>query len=675
MTLAAYGNSFRAGFLFDSTQIILQDARLRAATAGNVRLILASEYWFPGLYRPLTTLTYLFNYAVVGGGAQPGGYHAINFTLHAINILLVYLLGLVIFEEASPAFGLAALWALHPILTESVTNVVGRADLLAACGLLAGLLCHIRAATQSGWRKAAWLAALLAAVTLGQFSKENAAMVVAVMLLYDLLFGTAPARARNTWSARCAGYAVAALPLLVYWYCRSRVLAPFPHRPVAFLDNPLTGSDFWTARITAVRVLGKYLWLWLWPAKLACDYSYNQVPLFDWRWQDWEAWRTVAAVVAWGAILALAVRSYRRNKPLGFFIAFFLVTMAPTSNLVMLIGSIMAERFLYLPSIGFAAGAIVALHWAYGKLTRAWPGARLAVPIALVAICAVLASRTYARNSDWLDGDSLWTSAVRSAPASYKTHLDLALTALGNQPPDLDLAAHELEISLAITGGLPDDRQNEQAYLMAGMCYRIKGDTLASRDSSGALQPGPPSDSWYARSLAALGRAARIDRILEDRGRRDHPPRGSHASITGTAAIYEQLGHTYLRMRQPSNAVAAFEHSRLLSPELRSFAEMATAYTGMGDLHRAVIALLEGMVAFPNETGFAPQAARLYARIDPQSCAARGGSSLNRECPPVQTDLCTAGRNVIQLYTQAGMAQEVAAVRLRVLNSPGCAVE
>src|ERR1017187_6824611 len=273
-----------------------------------------------------------------------------------------------------------------------------------------------------------------------------------------------PPRARNTWSARCAGYAVAALPLLVYWYCRSRVLAPFPHRPVAFLDNPLTGSDFWTARITAVRVLGKYLWLWLWPAKLACEYSYNQVPLFDWRWQDWEAWRTVAAVVAWGAILALAVRSYRRNKPLGFFIAFFLVTMAPTSNLVMLIGSIMAERFLYLPSIGFAAGAIVALHWAYRPLTRAWPGARLAVPIALVAICAVLASRTYARNADWLDGDSLWTSAVRSAPASYKTHLDLALTALGNQPPDLDLAAHELEISLAITGGLPGDRQKEQAY-------------------------------------------------------------------------------------------------------------------------------------------------------------------------------------------------------------------
>jgi hypothetical protein len=676
VTLAAYSNSFRAGFLFDSTQIILQDARLRAATTQNVRLISTTEYWFPGLYRPLTTLTYLFNYAVVGGGAQPDGYHAINFALHAVNILLVYLLGLMVFEEATPAFGLAALWALHPVLTESVTNIAGRADLLAALGVLAGLLCHIRAATRSGWRKAAWLVALLAAVTLGQFSKENAAMVVAVMLLYDLVFGTAAARAHNTWSARFAGYAVAALPLLVYWYCRSRVLAQFPNTPVAFLDNPLTGSDFWTARITAVKVLGKYLWLWLWPGKLACDYSYNQVPLLDWRLHNWEAWMTVAAVVAWGAIVALAVRSFHRNKPLCFFIAFFLVTLAPTSNLVILIGSIMAERFVYLPSIGFAGCAVITLHWACRKLTVAWPHARLAAPIALAAICAALVSRTYARNADWLDGNSLWTSAVRSAPASYKTHLNLAVTALGNKPPDLDLAAHELEASLAITGGLPDNRQNEYPYLMAGMCYRIKGDTLASQDSSGALQPGPQSDSWYGRSLEALEHAERIDRILAERGRRDHPLRGLQAPMTGTAAIYEQLGHTYLRIRQPSKAVAAFAHSRLLSPELNSFAEMAAAYTDMGDLRRAVITLLEGLVAFPNEMGFAPQAARLYARMDPQSCAARGGgSSLNRECPPVQSDLCIAGRNVIQLYTQAGMPQEAAAARLRVVNGLGCAVE
>ncbi|MGD0870775.1 MAG: hypothetical protein ABSB88_14555 [Bryobacteraceae bacterium] len=676
VTLAAYGNSFRAAFLFDSTQIILQDARLRAATTGNVRLISTTEYWFPGLYRPLTTLTYLFNYAVVGGGAQPDGYHAVNFALHAVNILLVYLLGLTVFGEVSPALGLAALWALHPVLTESVTNIAGRADLLAALGVLAGLLCHIRAATRSGWRKAAWLVALLAAVTLGQFSKENAAVVVAVMLLYDLLFGTAAARARHSWSARLPGYAVAALPLLVYWYCRSRVLAQSPHTPIAFLDNPLTGTDFWTARITALKVLGKYLWLWLWPGKLACDYSYNQVPLFDWRLHNWEAWKTVAAAAAWGVIVALAVRSYRRNKPLCFFIAFFLVTLAPTSNLVILIGSIMAERFLYLPSIGFAGCAVVALHWACRKLTVAWPRARLAAPIALAAICAALVSRTYARNADWLDGGSLWTGAVRSAPASYKTHLNLALTALGNQPPDLDLAARELAASLAITGGLPDDRQNEYPYLMAGMCYRIKGDTLASRDAGGALVPGPLSGLWYERSLEALRHADQIDHIVPERNRGDHPLRGPRAPMSGTAAIYEQLGHTFMRLGRPAPAVAAYAHSRFLHPELNSFAEMAAAYTAMGDLRGAIITLLEGLVAFPNDTGFAPQAARLYGRMDPPSCAARGGgSSLNRECPAVQRDLCAAGRNVIQLYTQAGMPQEAAAVRLRVVNGMGCAVE
>ena len=76
--------------------------------------------------------------------------------MHAFNIALVYLLALVIFAETWPAVAVAALWALHPILTESVTNVVGRADLLAAFGVLGGLLCYIRGAQAQGWRVRAW---------------------------------------------------------------------------------------------------------------------------------------------------------------------------------------------------------------------------------------------------------------------------------------------------------------------------------------------------------------------------------------------------------------------------------------------------------------------------------------------------------------------------------------
>ena len=103
-----------------------------------------------GLYRPFTTLTYLFNYAAFGEGPNPAGYHVVNYAIHSMNATLVFLLALPLFGEIVPAFAMAAIWAVHPALTESVTNIVGRADLLGAFGLLAALLCFTRSRESVG---------------------------------------------------------------------------------------------------------------------------------------------------------------------------------------------------------------------------------------------------------------------------------------------------------------------------------------------------------------------------------------------------------------------------------------------------------------------------------------------------------------------------------------------
>ena len=79
-------------------------------------------------------------------------------SLHEVNVALVYALGMLVFGETAPALALAAIWGLHPLLTESVTNIVGRADLLAAFGVLAGLLCYVKSASAAGRRRLAWLA-------------------------------------------------------------------------------------------------------------------------------------------------------------------------------------------------------------------------------------------------------------------------------------------------------------------------------------------------------------------------------------------------------------------------------------------------------------------------------------------------------------------------------------
>ena len=258
----------------------------------------------------------------------------------------------------APAFALAALWGVHPLLTESVTNIVGRADLLAAFGVLAGLLCYVKSATAAGRRKLFWVAAMVAAQAVGIFSKENAAVLPGIMLLYDLTW-----RRRTAWRGRALAYAALVLPLAAFFYLRGTL--PM-HILARFGDNPLMSAGFWTARLTAVKVIGKYLWLFVWPARLSADYSYNAVPLFGWHPAEWEdAKALIALAVCLGAAL-LAVRWYRTRKPLFFFLAFFFVALAPTSNLAILIGSIMAERFVYLPSIGLA-GCVVAAIYALGR--------------------------------------------------------------------------------------------------------------------------------------------------------------------------------------------------------------------------------------------------------------------------------------------------------------------
>src|SRR5262249_33722399 len=156
-------------------------------------------------------------------GDHPAGYHWINFWLHAINIALLYFLGLELLGEIWPAAALAALWSVHPLLTESVTNIVGRADLLAAFGVLGGLLCHIRAASPAGWRKAVWLIGLALVTTIGFFSKESTVVVLAAMLIYDLAYDGI-----KLWRARVAGYVALGIPLVVYLYIRYQVLSKIP---------------------------------------------------------------------------------------------------------------------------------------------------------------------------------------------------------------------------------------------------------------------------------------------------------------------------------------------------------------------------------------------------------------------------------------------------------------
>src|SRR5262249_34886820 len=158
------------------------------------------------------------------------------------------------------------------------------------------------------------------------------------------------------------GYAALTLPCALYFVVRP-TLSPLR---IAFTENPLVGASFWTARLTALKVIGKYVWLLFFPLRLSTDYSYNEIPLFTGTLRTWGDWQAIAALVLCAAIATLAYYGWRLERRWFFFIVLAALGLAPVANLAMRIGTIMAERFLYIPAMGFA-GCIVLTALAIGR--------------------------------------------------------------------------------------------------------------------------------------------------------------------------------------------------------------------------------------------------------------------------------------------------------------------
>ncbi|MEI9971881.1 MAG: DUF1736 domain-containing protein, partial [Ignavibacteriota bacterium] len=668
IALLAYSNSFRDGLVYDAHLVVTQDPRVRQASTENLGLIFSKDYWFKNsvssLYRPAATLSYLFNYAILGNGESPAGYHAVNLALHAANIALVYLLGFLLLGEIWPAFAMAALWAVHPVLTEAVTNVVGRADLLAAFGVLAALLCYIRAVTAGGRRAMLWQLGVLASSTLAIFSKESGIVAIAAIFLYDIAWRpTAPLR------ARIAGYLAATLPIVVFLTMRADVLKGIPLAPIPFTDNPVVGGDFFNGHLTAVKVLGKYLWILLWPASLSCDYSYGQIPLFSGTFRSWEDWQSIVALAIYVAAAVWAVRSLRRAKVVFFLIAFFFATISPTANIFLPIGTIMAERTLYLPSIA-AAGLVVWAAWnAYRRFLPRWPMLGAAAPAALAIVCLALATRTFARNFDWYDEQALWTSAAETVPDSYRPHEHLASSLASPPRRDFDRAAHEAERAIAILQPLPDVEKVAATYATAGFCYRVKGDSLG-RD--GGAQ-------WYRKALAVLLEGKRVDEAWDREFQRQNRLAGKVAGPSHVPQLYLELGRTYRALAQYQDALGAFSSDVWTEPQAQYYEEISQTYRDMGDSAQAAVSLLEGIaLGVPDQNRLAIEVVELYKQTAPESCALAGSGAalaINFNCPLVREHLCLASRNVARFYHRMHHDKDAAATTSGAIRGLGCPAE
>ena len=629
IALVAYANSFGLGLAQDSKAILAQDARIRDLSPANLKLIFEKNYWWPktgdGLYRPVTTVSFLFNYAVLGNGPNPTGYHIANFLLHAINICLVYELALLLFRRAGPAFFAAALWAVHPIGTESVTSIVGRADLLATMAVLGGLLLYAR--SRQSWTPAALFVIAIA----GVFAKENAAVLLGMMLLWDLSFGDGRPRLLQRWPE----YTAVAASLIILWAVRHADLGGLPIAQPVYVDNPTLGADLLMAKWTAIKVTGLDLWVLLVPLSLSSDRSFDQIPLSGLS----DPWAWIALLVV-AAVLAVAVRQYRRDHLMFWLAGFLGIALLPTSNLVVPIGALMAERFLYLPSVAVAI-AIAALAYRLKNQRQA--------QIVLAVILVLYAGRTIARNPAWNDDLTLASTDIPTTPRSFRLH-DMLAKALFDQDArrNIDRILQEQEKSWEILSPLPPARSSEFPPAFLGIYYATKADLAGPSQSR----------QWYEKSRAVLLKAREISQANEKAYDALQVAHGTHLTTrTGFQQLYFNLANADLNLGNFPESVEALRYGRNLNPAApEAYDGLSVAYSAMGNPAQAVVALLEKAQVDGSQPATIGAIRDVYLKIPDGACAfVQQGAAvqLNMACPRVQADLCLAWADLAQAYAEA----------------------
>ncbi len=436
-----YANSLRNDFAYDDVHIVQENPDIRSL--GTLPRALAEPYW-PGefakqlgLWRPTTTAIVGLEYAVAG--EDPLLYHLVNVVVHALTTAIVVLV-LAELMSLTAAFIGGLVFAVHPVHVEAVANVVGIAELLPAALCLVAVLIHLRGPDRTGWGRALAIGGLFA-VAFG--AKESAVTLPGVLFLVDAArrrigFGDLPDYVRRRWRPYLVMVVVSAVMLSI----RFRILGSVAH-PFAPLGAELLQEipRIWTLP----EVWSHYVRLLIFPMDLSADYSPNVIPIS----LGWRAANLVGVVLALGILLGALVawrrpemgRGRTTARAVAFGVVWFMITISPVSNVFFLSGVLLAERNLYLPSIGFAA----AFGWLVLRLARERPRMSWVLVVAAVSL---MSWRTWTRNPTWRDNTTVFGRMIADYPHSGRSQWVLGGLFFQRGRPEQGLVSYRAAINI-----------------------------------------------------------------------------------------------------------------------------------------------------------------------------------------------------------------------------------
>ncbi len=493
-----------------------------------------------GRYRPLTLAMFAIEYQI---SKAPFIGHFFNILWYALTGIVLYLLLLKMLNPTERpekleawfiAFAASLLYVAHPIHTEAVSNIKGRDEIITLLGSIAALYFALRAYHE---QKSQWSIVAGILFFLGLLAKENAITFLAIVPLTFYFF--TKAKVGDIVKQTLPFIAAAVLFMII----RTAVIGfdMGSGSDPDLMNNPFrklvggTWVDFTHGErmATIMFTLGKYLQLLFAPYNLTHDYYPRQIDIMTFA--NWKVLLSLAAYIGMGVY---ALMRLKKRDIISFGILFFIITLSIVSNIVFPIGTNMSERFMFMPSVGWAI-VVAALLWRlaqYLNKQQIITTDKLKASIAVLGVIALLFSvKTIHRNFAWKDNFTLFSTDIKTSTNSAKL-LNAMGGELSNRAIQPEYAAQKNEMLVQakdyLTRALKIHPTYANAYLIRGNVNNyLRQYDAAVQDYNYAI--GYKPGYVEARNNLAITHRDAAAYILEQKGDVTKVPRHLEKSIEG----------------------------------------------------------------------------------------------------------------------------------------------
>lgn len=629
-----YANTIGHDFAWDDKIVIQENERVQQGISGIPNLFLKyssdlrqDKYG----YRPITLTTFAIEYSLFG--KNPAGFHLMNVLYFSLLCLVVFMVLRNLFASLNPLlpFLITLFFAAHPIHTEVVANIKSRDEIFAMLFGMLALYQFSKAYSESRLKPLIWgtLFFLLAFL-----ARENAITFLAVIPLALLLQG--PIRRKMFLKVTLLLPVLGAIALALILYAASSTLGQDQTAGMGvYEENHVLGNAFFYEsgfghKIgNAAHLTTLYLGKFLIPYPLTYYSGYNTIP----QWGLLGNILSVLLIVV--GFIILPVRYFRRNPLFAFGALFFLVTLSVYLHLVQALSDTMADRFLFLPSLGLSMMLVAGIDGLMKRLSGAksitsWKEIPLGIRTGSLVIIVLFGGMTFVRNRAWADDMTLVSTDMphlencARAHYYYATELNIKIQNEGwNLETEALMIEHyrrSMEISDSIYYGrlelatyfLNDEDFEQGIPILEEMIelfpktsdpYYFLGQSYVQRKFYDKAVPvlekcldlAPNShDATYLLAIS-YGKTGKYEKAiaLAKQGLKDYPD--------NSANMYEALGHIYYDMNDmPSSNVATFKLLDFGRDPYQVYATVIGRYQEKGDSINALryyqIAIQKGIM-------------------------------------------------------------------------------